>query len=173
MRGDPPNGFMKTLPISAAFLWVISANAGARENAGTSAGREAVFPEISAYLSAPGLTHDFQMRSGGHDQYVLPADLARLIETRGTADMLAALARQIGAVSSDRFNRVRDLAVVILSRVKPVSDGWMTPEQKHAHSKAFRIPFATDGKLRQGLPKGNTAAERVAYSKRIEENSIR
>lgn len=173
MRFSFLSASLKVLLAFAAFVWAAGASAEPKPSSDTSSAGTPGVPEISAYLSAPGLHRDFQMRSGGHDQYVLPADLAKLIETHKMTEMLARLARQVDTVGPERLNRVRDLAVVILSRVKPVNDGWMTEEQKRDGSKVFRIPFATDRKLREGLPKGNAGAEWVAYAKWIEENSMR
>jgi hypothetical protein len=83
----------------------------------------------------------------------VPAELATLIETRTIHELLAAIILDTDHPTPLRLGRVADLTLIVLSRVTPTNDGWMSKEDRESKAKVFRIPFAIDRALRLGFPR--------------------
>ena len=111
------------------------------------------FPAISSYLAEPTFRYDAHMASGGCTHYVVPLGLATLIETRTSHELLAAIILDSDDSTPQRLGRIADLTVIVLSRVKPANDGWMSKEDRASKAKVFRIPFPIDRALRRGFPR--------------------
>lgn len=111
------------------------------------------FPPISSYLAETTFRHDAHGASGGCTDYVVPAEVAKLIETRTIHELLAAIILDTNDPTPLRLGRIADLTVIVLARVKAVNDGWMSKEDRESNAKVFRIPFPIDRALRRGFPR--------------------
>jgi hypothetical protein len=111
------------------------------------------FPAISSYLAEPTFRHDVHGASGGCTDYVVPAELAALIETRTIHELLRAIILDTDDPTPLRLSRIADLTLIVLSRVKSTNDGWMSKEERESNAKVFRIPFPIDRALRRGFPR--------------------
>jgi hypothetical protein len=140
-------------------LWLADVSRANAQRAFTS---NVEIPEITAFITEAG-----PYGHGGGEgciHYVVSLRLASLLENRGITQLLSATLLYVDATNPPRDDRVADLAVIILSGVKPAADGWMSERQRAKDMRVIKVPLAVNRAIRLGFPKDGDWA---AYFKTI------